>query len=136
MRPRFSVRLLLLTVALLAIGFYALFVRPTVVADRFVNLIEQGDYDAAYKFFWGASPQTFHEREPNQSVERVYAEVLPREWSDIWTFQRRILLRLHFHDDMGGRHVDWTEDSDIVVRIITTEIAVGPSGISGMRSPN
>ena len=136
MRLRFSIRLLLGIVTLSAIGLYVLFVRPTVVANRFVRLIQQGDYDAAYRLFWGPTPQIFHDSDPNHSIDWVYAEVLPREWSDIWAFRRRVLLRLSFHDDMNGRHVEWRENSDIVARIITTEIVAGPSGISGMRSPN
>ena len=118
MRPRFSIRWLFVIVTLSAVALYALFVRPTVFANRFVKSIEQRDFEDAYGLF-REDPPLIAGRPilPSRSIALLYAEVLPREWSDIWSFQRRILFRVGFQDDSNGRHVEWTEDTEIVANI-------------------
>src|SRR6185437_13165793 len=52
------------------------------------------------------------------SVDRIYVDVLPRDWNDIWSGRRRIAFRVAYHEvtDYGG-HINWTRDSDVVARI-------------------
>lgn len=86
-RFRFSLRWLLVGFTVLSVGFYFLFVRPTVIANRFVAVMGRGDYrnlDAI-----GVHP--WFERfsgKPNH----VEAQLQPREWADVWHFRRRIVV--------------------------------------------
>ena len=123
MRPRFSVRLLLLFITVLAATCYVLLVRPTVIAKRFVaavnernqlaaqSLLPNRDFWIGREFLAISNPP---EKDETARLVFVYAEVLPREWNDICAFQRRIIFRASFHDDRNGRHIEWTEDTQLV----------------------
>jgi hypothetical protein len=125
MRPRFSVRLLLVIVALLAAACYVLLVRPSVIAARFVTAVNNRDYRLAEsllkpKFPTGVNLVAHYTApSPNPQIKTVliYAEVMPREWSDIWLFQRRVIFRAALHDDTEGRHVEWVEDTRLVAGV-------------------
>ena len=123
MRPRFSMRLLLVVVTILAATCYVLLVRPTVIAKRFVAAVNERDQVAAQSLlpsrdFWMGREFLAISNPPAKEVAPrlvfVYAEVLPREWNDICAFQRRIVFRAGFHDDRNGRHIEWTEDTQLV----------------------
>ena len=43
MRFRFSLKWLLILFAVLSVFLYALFIRPTVIAQRFIQTVNQGD---------------------------------------------------------------------------------------------
>lgn len=111
-------RWLLVFVTLSAAALYALFVRPTVIANRFVQSIQRGNFEDGYSFFREDPPLIAGQPIlPSRSISLVYAEVLPREWGDIWRFQRRVLFRVGLRSDTDGRHVEWTDDSEIVANI-------------------
>jgi hypothetical protein len=116
---RFSIRWLLVLIAATATLCYVLFVRPTVMAYRFVEAIEQREYATARgllrldNYRYGILPPL----SDTESINFAYAEVLPREWSDIWALQRRLILRIRRHDDSDRRHIEWTHDWDVVARI-------------------
>ncbi len=125
MRPRFSIRLLLLVITVLAATCYVLLVRPTVIAKRFVAAVNERDQLAAQSLlprrdFWIGREFLAISNPPGKDETArlvfVYAEVLPREWNDICSFERRIIFRAGFHDDRGGRHIEWTEDTQLVAR--------------------
>jgi hypothetical protein len=125
MRPRFTIRWLLVLVAALATLCYVLFVRPTVMAYRFVEAIEQRDYSAAKVLLHSYRPNRITPPlEDTESINFAYAEVLPREWSDIWALQRRLILRIRRQDDDDGRHIEWTEDWDVVARVNRLEVVI------------
>jgi hypothetical protein len=125
MRPRFTIRWLLVLVAALATLCYVLFVRPTVMAYRFVEAIEQRDYSAAKVLLHSNRPNRITPPlEDTESINFAYAEVLPREWSDIWALQRRLILRIRRQDDDDGRHIEWTEDWDVVARVNRLEVVI------------
>jgi hypothetical protein len=120
-RLRFSIRWLLVLIAAMAALCYVLFVRPTVVAHRFVEAIKHRDFATARSLLRLESyeygipvPLTLNDTE---SISFAYAEVLPREWSDIWSLQRRLILRLRCHDDSDGRRIEWTQDWDVVAHV-------------------
>ena len=124
MRLRFSVRVLLVAVALLAASCYLLFVRPSLLAERFVAAVNARDYRVAesllkpQRFRSGANLVAYYtspSAEPTTKAVLIYAEVLPREWNDIWSFRRRVIFRVAFHDDADGRHIEWAEDTRLVV---------------------
>jgi hypothetical protein len=123
MRPRFSVRVLLAGVALLAAGCYLLLVRPSLLAERFVAAVNARDFRVAeallkpQQFRSGANLIAYYTSpppDPRTKIVLIYAEVLPREWSDIWSFRRRVIFRVAFHDDANGRHIEWAEDTRLV----------------------
>jgi hypothetical protein len=126
-------RVLLAVVALSGVALYVLIVRPTVVAKRLVKSVEQGDHEAAYELFPNP-PQGVDAKGTGPSLLRMYAEIVPRDPNNRWTLERRVLLRLHFLDDTGGRYVDWTEDFDVVVGPLSTNIA-GPA-LSELEPPD
>jgi hypothetical protein len=49
-------------------------------------------------------------------VDLIHTDVLPRNWKDIITARRQIILRVAYHDDVGSRYVAWTEDTEIIAR--------------------
>lgn len=122
MRPRFSLRLVFVAATLVAIALYWFIVRPTATANRFTTAVSKHDYSTARSLlhddFWVFEPQP---KSIAESIDLVYAEVLPREWSDIWRCQRRIILRVGRHADGIRRHVEWTEDTDVVAHINSLE---------------
>jgi len=123
MRLRFSLRLVFVALTLVAVALYTLFVRPTLLAERFVTAIEQRDYATAKlllqsKNFWKVA-----ERPKQGNVDFIYAELHPREWGDVWACKRRVIFRVAFHEDTDGRHVDWTTDIDVVAHITGLEAA-------------
>jgi hypothetical protein len=125
-RLRFSIRWLLVLIAATATLCYVLFVRPTVVAQRFVKSIERRDYSTALGALLKSWPYSGLRPPVNEteSISFAYAEVLPREWSDIWALQRRLILRIRREDNRDGRHIEFTEDWDVVAHINRLEVVV------------
>jgi hypothetical protein len=125
-RLRFSIRWLLVLIAATAALCYVLFVRPTVVAHRFVKTIERRDYSTALGALLKSWPYSGIRPPLNdtESISFAYAEVLPREWSDIWSLQRRLILRIRRQDDRDGRHIEFTEDWDVVAYVNKLEVVV------------
>jgi len=117
MRPKFSLRLMLILIALVSVALYVFIVRPSAFANRFVAAIGEQDFDTAQRLL-------MNEREWRRVVnpdvsgmpDRIYAELMPREWQDVLRAQRRIVLRLSRHNNFRGNYVDWTEDFDVAAR--------------------
>jgi hypothetical protein len=129
MRPRFSIRVLLVVFAVLATVCYVLFARPTVIAERFVTAVMGRDYRAAQSLIQYRDVRSLEVvfgvnnslgRRSTTRIVLIYAEVLPREWTDLWSFQRRVIFRVALEDDSEGRHTEWTED---------TRLVAGPRGL-------
>jgi hypothetical protein len=127
MRPRFTIRWLLVLIAATATLCYVLFVRPTVLAHHFVKTIEHRDYAAAVSLL-RHDTYPYSGRIPPlndaESIDYAYAEVLPRDWSDIWALHRRLILRVRRHDDDDGRRIEITEDWDVLAHVNGLEIVV------------
>jgi hypothetical protein len=124
---RFSLRLVFVAFTLLAAALYWCIVRPTILANRFVAAITAHDYELGMSLLTKKTLWVFdHGPQRTAVVDRIYTEVLPRESTDIWMCQRRIIFRVAYHDDTEGRHVEWTEDTDIVA---------GPTGLVASEFP-
>lgn len=123
MSLRFSLRLLFIFLSLSAFALYWYVVRPSTIANRFVAAVNNHDFATAKSFvegdLWPLSP-TKHDRA--RTVDLVYAEAFPREWTDLVKFERRLILRVGCHSDTNGQHVEWTEDTDLVAGIMGIEI--------------
>lgn len=110
MRPRFSLRWLLLVFTLLTVAFYLLFVSPTFVADRLIAASDRDDL-SELKPWLGVPP-----------VLRIRsARLQPREWSDVWRFQRRFTLRFDC--------LDHGKDGTVSQNTRELDIATGPTGV-------
>jgi hypothetical protein len=93
MRPRFSLRRLLLFTALVAAACYWWIARPTNTAKRFVAAVNCGDFAAAQTLF-GPGPM-FHEKWANYMGREIRLEsyLAPRSWHDLVHGRRRIDLQ-------------------------------------------
>lgn len=142
---RFSLRLVFLAFALSAAALYWFIARPTILANRFAAAINRRDFESAKKLL--PDFRLFNRRPNSPPVDTVYAEVFPREWTDLHMFQRRIIVRVGHHRDNHGQHVEWTEDTDIVARPkgLEIETPVGvhfprpdevPQGLPAVINPN
>jgi len=89
-RPRFSLRWLLIAFTLAAVAFYVCFVHPTIRANRFVSAIKRG-------YFEELKALKMHEK-LGVSLEdcKVTAEVKPRTWRDVYKFRRKALVQVAF----------------------------------------
>jgi hypothetical protein len=124
---RFSLRVLFIAVTLSAAMLYWCVARPTILANRFVSAVNNRDFQSARKLlpdFW-----PFNMRPEAPPLDMIYAEVFPREWTDLQMFQRRLIVRVGRHHDTRGQHVEWAEDTDIVARPQGLEIET-PIGIN------
>ena len=126
MRLRFSIRWLMVLVAAMALVCYVLFVRPAVLAQRLVNAVHSRDYETAKSLVLNtdAWPLNNQSVDGELSVDSAYAEVLPRDWSDIWALRQRLILRVLRRDNSNGRQIRWAEDCDMLARVHGVQIVV------------
>ena len=82
MRPRFSLRWLLIGFTVLTIAFYFLFVRPTMIAQQLVASVKSTEFKPG-----SLLPSGDKEVQGTWKVKDAYLQ--PREWSDVWRCQRR-----------------------------------------------
>jgi hypothetical protein len=97
MYPRFSLKWLLIAFTILGVAFYIAFVRPTVIAKRFVAAVERRDFSQLVDLTskkrnegFGRGLKAVWERSPDRV--QLKADILPQTWTDIFRFQRRIDL--------------------------------------------
>jgi hypothetical protein len=93
MRPRFSLRWLLILFAVCGFAFYLCFVRPTVIANKFVHLVESGDFQGAESLSVEHNRRLLTEYFASEP-ELVEARLLDRTWRDLLKMQRRIDIRV------------------------------------------
>lgn len=90
MRPRFSLKWLLILFALFAFALYFCFVRPTALANKFVYLVDHDELERAESLII-ASSKPFDLGTKDRSVPVIVrAELLPRTWHDVFKMQRRL----------------------------------------------
>ena len=92
MYPRFSLRLTLVFFAFFGIVFYLFFVRPTIIANRFVNLIQSNEYREAESLCVSDS-RRFSDYVNSESVV-VTVKLHARTRNDIWKMRRRMWVRV------------------------------------------
>jgi hypothetical protein len=115
-RIHFSLRALLIVVTLTTIAAYWFVARPTILANRFATAVATGDFDSAKsllnKDFWPIDNLT----DKTTSIDRVHAEVLPRDLLDLLAARRRIVFQIGQHDEIQNRRVDWLSSAEVVAR--------------------
>ncbi len=128
MRPRFSLRVILIATATLSILLYLFVVRPTILANRFVAAVNTQDMDAVDAFLadknWREEEYSGLTRDAARRTDHIYADLFPRDWGDWLGCRRRIVVRIARHFDRKGQHTEWTEDIDLVSR--ATGISIWP----------
>jgi hypothetical protein len=85
---RFSLRWLLITFTVLSVGFYLLFVHPTVLAKRRVAKLASESPDTGSDDSWVHIIGT--EMLANRKSPLVKSTIEPQSWADLWHFKRRI----------------------------------------------
>jgi hypothetical protein len=103
MRPRFSLKWLLIAVTVLSVVFYALFIHPTISAHRFVDAVNSGDFSGVKELRAGGSgSSTMLEDLQSWNKEytfencKVSAELKPRTWRDVNKFRRIVWIHIAF----------------------------------------
>jgi hypothetical protein len=101
MRPRFSLRWILVSFVFFGVLLYVVFARPTVMANRLANDFKRGDFSALDNVeFWASYARpTTSITSVMQSLEAwadkgrpIEVSVEPRTWEDIWLWRRRLKL--------------------------------------------
>jgi hypothetical protein len=95
MRLRFSTRSLLLAVIFLALACYFAFVRPTVLAQKFLDAVNAKDFRQADSLCGDSNENYFiHCMQKSESYDVVDAKLFPRRWSDLCKLQQRLSVTL------------------------------------------
>src|SRR5262245_24599492 len=94
MRIRYSLRLLLVATTLVAIGLYVLIIRPTAIANRFIDAVQRQHYDEAESVCVSVEQGSFQKiwKGAVANNRKVNATLMPRQPKDMWAFQRSLLL--------------------------------------------
>jgi hypothetical protein len=102
-RLRFSLRWLLILFAVVAVILYFIFVRPTVVANRFASEINRGnlsELDRLYTYNNGQAEVPF------KRDDRSFAAVVqPRTWVDTICCRRRIEVDATRDGSFAGEYI-------------------------------
>jgi hypothetical protein len=88
MRPRFSLRTLLILTTLAALGCGWLVI-PSLRADRFIAAILRDDLEAADNMFRGGGT-TIRDWRARPSIDGIRADIFPLTWTDLVLGHRRI----------------------------------------------
>jgi hypothetical protein len=113
MRLRFSLRMIFVIVTLLGISLCVV-LQPTVIAKKFVAMVNGNDYKTAKSLLNDESLWSFdYGPERHVSIARIYAELLPLEWQDFRNCRRRVCFQVLYQETTGGRHVEWNENTNI-----------------------
>jgi hypothetical protein len=132
MRPRFSIRWLLIFTALAAAACYWWVIRPTIVANRFAKTLAARDFLAADRlcldpnrhfvcralhiFHWmDASPFNMGSSGAMIHPFVVEARILRQSWLDLWRGQRR--LEMTIRDESRSNGVAFRVDDRLGQRI-------------------
>jgi hypothetical protein len=91
MRPRFSLRWLLIVTALIAATCYWWIARPTIVAERFVRAFKDDDL-AAIDSVWNDQASGGTPFSQFREFGALQIELAPRSAADLWRGERRLTL--------------------------------------------
>jgi hypothetical protein len=90
MRPKFSLKWLLVLFIVLAAAFYNLVVRPTALATSLIADARKGNYAAVTSLV----PNDELLQNGNGTWKFSDARLQPRNWTDLWRCQRRFSILL------------------------------------------
>jgi hypothetical protein len=138
-RPRFSMKWLLISFTILSMIFYVLFIRPTVIANRFASAANSGNYEYALSLIPEGPRKIIAEYLDGIAKPTFKVAIYAREWSDIWRLQRRLLIQIIPGERKSGSQLpDVGLGSDAVatisgvshLKIYFVTYGPNPSGVS------
>ena len=90
--------------AALAVAFYVLYFRPTIVAERLIRDINAGDTTALMSLRQQVEKDDwrFSGNYASSLTADIHALLLPRTWSDIFRAQRTILVNASYPKRASG----------------------------------
>ena len=91
---------MLLAFTLLAVVFYVCFVRPTVLAKRFVAAVESRQFEYADSLM--GQGRNFFVANADSDSQLVAVHIFPRSWSDVWRFRRRVSVSVSAQGRVTG----------------------------------
>src|SRR5262245_14397317 len=94
-RPRFSLRWLLIALTLFALVLYLFFVHPTVRAHQLIAAINQGDYRALTDLKMHRALQRYDISYAFENCNTI-AELMPRTWPNVCKCCRNIIVHVRF----------------------------------------
>ena len=106
MRPRFSLRMMLILTAVTACFYFYWFVMPGATARRFVDSIGAENYQAADALFWIASDRTLAEQKEKCWGFQSRAELLPWTFGELCRGHRELLLHVSYFQFDQNHDVD------------------------------
>jgi hypothetical protein len=115
MRPRFSLRWLLIGLAVFAIALYVLIVHPSVAANRLVSAVNNGDYSGLEALGMLKELKTYNKDFTFENVT-VRAELKPRTWRDLYKFRRKASVNFAFPEP-SGRDSGWVSGASNYVTV-------------------
>jgi hypothetical protein len=95
LRPRFSLRWLLIGFTVFAIALYVLFVHPSVAASRFVAAVNRGEFNRLEALGMLKDLKSYDEEFSFETVI-VRAESKPRSWRDLYKCRRKVSVKIAF----------------------------------------
>jgi hypothetical protein len=116
MRPRFSLRTLLIITGMFAGFCYYWIVMPTATAKRFMDVIGTEDYETADLFFWNSDDRVLADWKEHRWGFQSKAELAP--WSLIQLLSGHRNLQLHIS------YFQFDQNHDIEMRIEATSFGV------------
>lgn len=93
MRPRFSIRALLILISFASVACYGVFVRPTIFANRFSTAVLAKEFARAESLFCDASNHVLTESIDDDRAYRVEVKQSSRRWRDPWKMQKTVSVR-------------------------------------------
>lgn len=92
LRPRFSLRWILVLFAFVGVILYLFFVRPTVIAQQLIASVKSPDF----------KPGSLLPSDDGGKWTLQDAYLQPREWTDVWKCQRRVQVHATLPGAGGG----------------------------------
>ena len=108
MRPRFSLRWMLIAFNLLAVVLYVLSIRPTAIATQFVNRVNSGDLSEFHALDTGLGMTVqdnirgFSQGTHTIEIVGTSATLKPRTFSDFFMLRRSIEVSTEFRQEVAG----------------------------------
>ncbi|HEX3601895.1 MAG TPA: hypothetical protein VHU84_17210 [Lacipirellulaceae bacterium] len=124
MRPRFSLRTLLVLFFVISVTSYVVLVRPSAIANNFARLVEAKDFAQAESLFRDKSNHSLTDITDDNRTYSVEVQRSPTAWSDIWKLQRRISVHLKPDTPLPGASIRAAANFDA----IATPLGVDPGG--------
>lgn len=123
MRPRFSLRLALALLTLASVALCVFVTRPTMLANQFVAAIEGKDLAAARAMTVdGSAWDQMMDSPTSKKAFLLTTQLRPREWQDLRSGQRRIVLIAERHLTYYGTKVRVNECICVVAHANGIEI--------------